>query len=34
MDGMTEYSRRRRTFWGVVILACVNALLWAVLTRF
>jgi hypothetical protein len=31
---MTEYSRRRRTIWGIVILACVNALLWAVLTRF
>jgi len=31
---MTEDSRRRGTIWGIVILACVNALLWAVLTRF
>ena len=31
---MTERARRRGTFWGVVILACVNALLWAFLARF
>jgi hypothetical protein len=33
MDGMTEHSRLRGTIWGIVILACVNALLWAVLAR-
>jgi len=34
MDAMTEGFRRRVTFWGVVILAFVNALLWAELARF
>ncbi len=31
---MTDEARRRGTFWGVVILALVNALLWAALARF
>jgi hypothetical protein len=31
---MTEQARRRGTFWGIVILACVNALLWAAFARF
>lgn len=32
-EPMTEEARRRGTLWGILILACVNALIWAAFAR-